>query len=84
MTDVSGDFGRNSQGREVLHWRPAPSGRVIELGPRTTARHFPVNHITGAVGWRVECDGVAVVFSGDTRYTPGLVDAAAGRGSAYT
>ena len=78
VVNVYGDYGRNPQGREVLHWRPAASGQVIELGPRTTAWHFPANHITGAVGWRVECDGKAVVFSGDTRYTTDLVDAAAG------
>ena len=78
VASVYGDFGRNAQGREVLHWRPAATGQVIELGPRTTAWHFPANHITGAVGWRVECDGKAVVFSGDTRYTTDLVDAAAG------
>ncbi len=78
VTDVSGDFGRNSQGRETLHWRPASSSQAINLGPRTTAWHFPANHITGAVGWRVECDGTSVVFSGDTRYTTNLVNASAG------
>ena len=78
VASVYGDFGRNAQGREVLRWRPAPSGQVVQLGPKTTAWHFPANHITGAVGWRVECDGKAVVFSGDTRYTTDLVDAAAG------
>lgn len=78
VASVYGDFGRNAQGQEVLHWRPAASGQVVELGPRTTAWHFPANHITGAVGWRVECDGKAVVFSGDTKYTTDLVDAAAG------
>ncbi len=76
--DISGDFGRNYAGRELLHWKPAASGNVIELGPRTTAWHFPANHITGAAGWRVECDGKAVVFSGDTRYSPELVKAAEG------
>ena len=78
VASVYGDFGRNADGREVLHWRPAASGQVIELGPKTMAWHFPANHITGAVGWRVECDGKAVVFSGDTRYTTDLVNAAAG------
>ena len=76
--DVSGDTGRNYQGRELLRWRPAAPGHVIELGPKTTAWHFPADHITGASGWRVECDGKAVVFSGDTRYSPQLVQAAQG------
>ena len=76
--DISGDFGRNYEGREFLQWKPVASDHVIELGPRTTARHFPANHITGAAAWRVECDGKVVVFSGDTRYSPDLVAAAAG------
>ena len=35
-------------------------------------------HITGASGWRVECDGKAIVFSGDTRYSPEVVKASEG------
>ena len=78
IRDISGDYGRNYEGRELLHWKPVHSGHVIELGPRTTAWHFPADHITGASGWRVECDGRAVVFSGDTRYSPEVVKAAEG------
>ena len=78
IRDISGDFGRNYEGRELLHWKPAQHGHVIELGPRTTAWHFPADHITGASGWRIECDGRAVVFSGDTRYSLELVKAAEG------
>ena len=78
IRDISGDFGRNYEGRELLHWKPTHHGHVIELGPRTTAWHFPADHITGASGWRVECDGKAVIFSGDTRYSPELVKAAEG------
>ena len=78
IRDISGDFGRNYEGRELLHWKPAQHGHVIELGPRTTAWHFAADHITGAAGWRIECDGKAVVFSGDTRYSPELVKAAEG------
>jgi ribonuclease Z len=78
IRDISGDFGRNYEGRELLHWQPVDHGRVIELGPRTTAWHFEADHITGASGWRVECDGKAVVFSGDTRYSPEVAKAAEG------
>lgn len=78
IRDISGDYGRNYEGRELLHWKPAQHGQVIELGPRTTAWHFPADHITGASGWRVECDGTAVVFSGDTRYSPEVVKASEG------
>ena len=76
--DISGDFGRNFEGREFLKWCPAPAGQPIELGPRTIAWHFPADHITGASGWRIECDGKAVVFSGDTRYSPEVAKAAEG------
>ncbi len=76
--DISGDYGRNYEGREFLHWNPAAPGHVIELGPKTTAWHFPADHITGASGWRVESDGKTIVFSGDTRYSPELVAAAQG------
>ena len=76
--DISGEYGRNFEGREFLQWRPAPPGHVIELGPRTTAWHFPADHITGASGWRLECDGKVVVFSGDTRYSPEVAKASEG------
>ena len=78
IRDISGDFGRNYEGRKLLQWMPTDHGRMIELGPRTTAWHFQADHITGASGWRVECDGKSVVFSGDTRYSPDLVKAAQG------
>ena len=76
--DISGDYGRNLEGREFLQWKPAPPGHPIELGPRTVAWHFPADHITGASGWRIECDGKAVVFSGDTRYSASMAKAAEG------
>lgn len=78
IRDISGDYGRNYEGRRLLHWKPAHPGHVVQLGPRTTAWLFSADHITGASGWRVECDGKAVVFSGDTRYSPELVKAAEG------
>ncbi len=78
VRDISGDFGRNYEGRKLLHWKPAQHNQVIELGPRTTAWSFPADHISGASGWRVECDGKAIVFSGDTRYSPEVVRAAEG------
>ena len=78
IRDISGDYGRNYEGRELLHWQPSDHGRVVELGPRTKAWHFEADHITGASGWRVECDGKAVVFSGDTRYSQEVVKASEG------
>lgn len=71
---------QNSVGREVLRWQAIRPGRPLELGPRTVAWAFPVDHTPEAVGWRVECDGLALVFSGDTRFSPQLTAAAAGAG----
>ncbi len=68
----------NHNGREVMRWREAPRGRKLELGPQTVAWSFDVDHIPGSIGWRVESGGVAVVFSGDTTYSLGLVEAAQG------
>ena len=68
----------NHSGREVMRWREAPVGRPLELGPDTVAWPFDVDHIPGSIGWRIESGGLAVVFSGDTTYSAGLVAAAAG------
>ena len=61
-----------------MRWREAPVGRPLELGPDTVAWPFDVDHIPGSIGWRIESGGLAVVFSGDTTYSAGLVAAAAG------
>lgn len=74
--DHAGAF--NADGRQVLGWNSALEGQRIELGPATRAWSFPADHISGAVGWRIECDGAAIVFSGDTRFNPRLVEAAQG------
>ena len=65
---------KNSSGREVIRWNVIASGQEITLGPTTTASCFPADHISGAVGWKVISDGMSVVFSGDTRYNPTLVE----------
>ena len=53
-------------------------GQQVKLGPATTAYCFPADHISGAVGWRVDTGGMGVVFSGDTRFNPELVKASEG------
>jgi len=69
---------KDLEGRPVFQWLPTPAGGAVELGASTHATSFPVDHIDGAVGWRVECNGVSVVFSGDTRFSNDLVKAAKG------
>jgi len=74
--DHTGAF--SAAGRQVLGWNSVTEGQRIELGPDTRAWSFPADHISGAVGWRIESDGAAIVFSGDTRFSPNLVEAARG------
>lgn len=69
---------RSANGQRLALWHPSQPGQWVPLSPQVRARAFPVNHIPGAVGWRVESGGLAVVFSGDTRFSPSLVEAAQG------
>ena len=75
---VTQEGGISHDGYQVFQWLPTPSGHAVELGPSTHATCFEVDHIEGAIGWRIESSGVAVVFSGDTRFSQSLVDAAKG------
>lgn len=75
---VDQDGVQTPEGQQVLRWHPTQEGARIKLAPTTHASLFTVDHIPGSVGWRVESDGVAVVFSGDTHFSPNLVEAAQG------
>ncbi len=69
---------KNASGRQVMRWHVTGPGQEISLGPTTKASCFPADHIPGAVGWRVDSDGMGVVFSADTRFNPELVKASQG------
>ena len=75
---VNQDGVSSAEGRQLVTLNPVQNGRWLDLGFGVKASAFPVDHISGAVGWRVERDGLAVVFSGDTRFSPSLVEAAQG------
>ncbi|MSQ06449.1 MAG: MBL fold metallo-hydrolase [Dehalococcoidia bacterium] len=75
---VDQDGLHTASGHRAALWHPTQPGQWVPLSPQVRARAFPVNHIAGAVGWRVESGGLAVVFSGDTRFSPSLVEAAQG------
>ena len=75
---INADGATNHRGRQVYRWHPTGADQTINLGPATKAACFPVDHIPGALGWRVDCDGMAVVFSGDTMFSPSLVEATRG------
>ena len=75
---VDQDSVTTTDGNRVMAWDPIEAGQRIELGVQTWASPFLVNHIGGAVGWRVETGGITVVFSGDTRYSENLVEASQG------
>ena len=78
LAEVDNDGAKNRDGRQVLRWNAVTPGQQISLGPTTTASCFPADHISGAVGWRVDSAGLAVVFSGDTRFNPELIKASKG------
>ena len=78
VPDIRDGAAYNQGGRQVMRWEEVPQGRKLELGPDTVAWSFDVDHIPGSIGWRVESGGVAVVFSGDTKYSRGLADASQG------
>ncbi|PKB70479.1 MAG: hypothetical protein BZY87_10140 [SAR202 cluster bacterium Io17-Chloro-G6] len=78
LTDINEGGAMNSDGLQVMRWNTVTPGQPVNLGPTTTASCFLADHISGAVGWRVESAGIAVVFSGDTRFNPELIKAAQG------
>ena len=67
-----------ADGRAFLSWTAVDNNQWITLGRTTRACTFPADHIPGAVGWKIESNGVSVVFSGDTRFNPHVAEAAQG------
>ena len=75
---VAADGVRRRDGRRVFDLRPAEPGQWVQLTPTVRAKCAPVDHIGGAMAWRVESGDEAVVFSGDTRWCPSLAELAQG------
>jgi ribonuclease BN (tRNA processing enzyme) len=71
---IDQDAAYTPEGVAVLQWHPTQEGERLTLGPTTYAWPFAVDHLPGAVGWRIESDGIAIVFSGDTKFSPSLPD----------
>lgn len=69
---------RSRDGHRAFQRLPTGVGDWVDLGA-TTRASFPVDHIPGAVVWKVESDRLSVVFSGDTRFSETLIEAALGR-----
>ena len=78
VPDIREGAAYNNSGKQVMRWEEIRPGQKLDLGPETVAWSFDVDHIPGSVGWRVESGGMSVVFSGDTTYSRGLVEAAQG------
>lgn len=76
VVDAEGALRRD--GRRSILFRPTEPGEWVQLTPGVRARATQVNHIRGALAWRVESSGHAVVFSGDTRWCPELAELAQG------
>lgn len=75
---IDQDAAYTPDGRAVLQWYPTQEGERVKLGPTTSAWPFLVDHLPGAAGWRIESDGIAIVFSGDTKFSPSLPEWAGG------
>jgi ribonuclease Z len=75
---IDQDAAYTPEGQAVFRWFPTQEGERLQLGPTTYACSFAVDHLPGAVGWRIESDGIAVVFSGDTKFCPALPEWATG------
>ena len=75
---IDQDAAHTPEGRAVFRWHPTQEGERVQLGPTTYACSFAVDHLPGAVGWRIESDGIAVVFSGDTKFCPSVPEWATG------
>jgi ribonuclease BN (tRNA processing enzyme) len=71
------------------HWMEPEPGTVewIEISPGKSQsievmdvklRAGPVDHIPGALAWRVEAGDKSLVYSGDTDWSPDLIDLARG------
>ncbi len=75
---VDADGVRRRDGRLVFTLQPTEPGEWVQLSPNVRARCAPVDHIGGAMAWRVESGERSVVFSGDTRWCPSLAELAEG------
>lgn len=54
-------------------FEPWPSVSEVQAGP-FTLRRAPLNHPGGAFGYRVEADGLSVVYASDTEHFPRGID----------
>src|SRR5919109_5266291 len=69
---IDQDAAYTPEGHAVFRWFPSQEGERLQLGPTTYACPFAVDHLPGAVGWRIESSEIAIVFSGDTKFSPTL------------
>ena len=62
-------------GVTLARWNPVVEKDAIHLGSGVWASSFPVDHIGGAIGWRIEKNDLSVVYSGDTRFSTNVAKA---------
>ena len=63
---VDGNGARRNDGRRVFDFRPAEPGEWIQITPGVRAKCAPVDHIGGAIAWRIEASGVGAAGSGSS------------------
>ncbi len=75
---VDQDGVASAQGKQLVRWTPVAESEPVVLSDEVRAYSFPVDHIPGAVGWKVTAGGLTLVFSGDTKFCPRVAEAAQG------
>lgn len=60
--------------RAIVEFQDFPAGETFALYPDVTIRTAPLNHPSGATGYRVEHAGVAACYVTDTEHVPGRPD----------
>ena len=68
----------DSNGNRLIEWTVVNPDRGIDLEGGIRAYPFEVDHISGAMGWHMECSDISVVFSGDTRICDTVATASSG------
>ena len=75
---INAEGATNRRGHKVYQWHPSVAGQSAQLGPNTKAACFSGRPHPRVHRLARDCDGIPVVFSGDTVFSPSLVEAARG------
>ncbi len=75
---VDANGARRNDGRRVFDFRPADPGEWIQITPGVRAKCAPVDHIGGAIAWRIEASGVGPSGGGPSDIGASSIEASGG------